>query len=67
MAMSYTITTGSSTSANFPVLWTGSSGYMQGVTYVSGGSANPADRTPAALEWLDAEIEATCRLARLAA
>lgn len=34
--------------------------------YASGGITMPAPRPQTALEWLDAEIEAVCKLARLA-
>ena len=70
MAMNYTLTSGTTTNTILPVTWTGSGGgYTQGVTYISSGSGGwtaPAPRTPTALEWLDAEVEKVCKLARLA-
>ena len=40
--------------------------YTMPVMYYSGGSTMPAPRPQTALEWLDAEVEAVCKLARLA-
>ena len=52
-------TGGSSSSGNYVYSGGGSGGG-------SGGYTAPAPRPPTALEWLDAEIEKVCKLARLA-
>ena len=69
-----TVTTGSTTNAgtiSYPV--TAGGGYTDGVTYVGGGgggyawpAAKPEPQPQSALEWLDAEVEKTCALARAA-
>lgn len=40
-------------------------GYANGAAYTFAGSANPPPRELTPLEWLDAEVEKTCALARL--
>jgi hypothetical protein len=61
-AYNTTVTTGTSTSWTLPLT-------ISNGSYVYSGSAGgvSAPRPQTALEWLDAEIEATCRLARQAA
>ena len=59
----YNVTSGSSTSTAWQVPLTISNG-----SYVYPGISNggaPAPRPQTALEWLDAEIEAMCKLARV--
>ena len=57
-------TTGTSTNWTMPVtISTGDYVFSGG----AGGYSMPAPRPQTALEWLDAEVEATCKLARLAA
>lgn len=67
MEYAYTIsTTGSSGNVTWPVVASGGNGaYVYG-SGGGGGCGAPAPRPQTALEWLDAEIEATCRLARAA-
>ena len=64
----YTYATTNTTLTYSPSL-TGS-GYSAPLVIASGGAGSvgvsPAPRTPTALEWLDSEIEATCKLARAA-
>ena len=68
MEYAYTISTTGSSSATWPVIANGGTSYGKGVTYVSGGGGGglytPPPRPQTALEWLDAEVEATCKLAR---
>lgn len=72
MEYAYNVTTGGSSGVSWTMPLTISNG-----SYVYGGSGNynagadagyvaPAPRPQTALEWLDAEIEATCKLARQA-
>lgn len=44
----------------------GSTAWTMPVTYHSAGSTFPAPRPQTALDWLDAETEAVCKLARAA-
>lgn len=60
-------TSGTGTSTTFPVIYTGGNGgYVFSGGGAGGGYSVPAPRPQSALKWLDAEIEATCKLARLA-
>lgn len=61
-----TVTTGSTTT--LPVSWNGSytnAVFAQVPAYPPPGPA-PAQKPPGPLEWLDAEVERTCALARAA-
>ena len=61
----YNYTTTNTTYAYMPSYTGGSNAIPYIVTSGGGGSYSmPAPRPQTALEWLDAEIEATCRLAR---
>lgn len=62
-----TVVTSSGTNTS---LWNGSYTNSAVTIYTGGGSGYsdpPAPRPKTALEWLDAEIETTCKLARQAA
>jgi hypothetical protein len=64
----YAYTTSGSATYTFSPSFT-SNGYSMPLMLTSSGSGGwtaPAPREPTALEWLDAEIEATCKLARVA-
>jgi hypothetical protein len=66
--ITYSMTTGTS-SGTWPVVFTGSGGSTASYIYAGGGAGgytSSAPRPQTALEWLDAETEAMCKLARLA-
>ena len=63
------VTAGVSSGSNYNYVYTtsGTTALTMPATYWSAGGTNPVPRPQTALEWLDAEIEGTCKLARLAA
>lgn len=69
MEYTYSLTTAGSGSTTRPVVIT-SGGGCNSTNYVTasggsgGGWTSPDPRTPTALEWLDAEVESVCKLAR---
>lgn len=56
--------TSTATTTTYPLQLTGGTWTGPVTVYSSGGSTMPAPRPQTALEWLDAEIEAVCKLAR---
>ena len=53
--------------SNYVYTTSSSTAWTMPVTYYSAGGTNPVPRPQTALEWLDAEIEGICKLARMAA